>query len=146
MHLVVIDLIPALLSWEGRNRTSEPSVAVEAAAALEHLASHFALSGIVDAGNPAAELRQILDREHIGVYFESIGTTAEFGPELSARVIRRIAAALRLTSRDLILVTARLPAARAARAARVRTVVTTHDAFGTVDAAVESLLGGHLNP
>jgi hypothetical protein len=146
VHLVVIDLIPALLSWEGRDRSAEPSVAVDAIGALEHLSLHFGIAGVADAGHTSEALRVHLEREHLAVYFESVGTSAEFGPTVSPRVVRRMARGMRLGLRDLVLVTARPAIATGMKSARVRTVLTSHDEFGAVDEAVEALLGGRVSP
>lgn len=146
MRLVIIDLIPALLSWEGRDRGGEPTVAPDAVGAIEHLASHFSISGIVDAGRAPAEMRRHLERDHLDVYFESIGSSAEFGPVVSARVIRRLAASIKLTHRDLTVVTARPSLAAGLRAERFHTVMTSQAEFATVDTAVERALEGRFTP
>lgn len=146
MHLVVIDLIPALLSWEGRDRSSEPSVATDAVGALEHLSSHFGIAGVADAGHTSKSLRTHLEREHLAVYFESVGTSAEFGPTVSPRIVRRLARAIRLDVRELVVVTARPQIASGMKASRIRTVLTRHHEFGNVDEAVEALLSGRVSP
>jgi hypothetical protein len=146
VHIVVIDLIPALLTWEGRDRSGEPSAAPNAAAALEHLASHFEIAGIADAGHTASGLRRHLERDHLAIYFSSIGTTAEFGPSVSPRVVRRLVAALKLGLPNVVVVTARPDVAAAMTAARIRVVRTSHADFETADEAVEALLGGRVNP
>ncbi|HUG75560.1 MAG TPA: hypothetical protein VMM81_07825 [Acidimicrobiia bacterium] len=146
MHLVVIDLIPALLSWEGRDRSGEPSVAPGAADALEHLASHWAVTGVADAHRGSARLRAHLEREALDGYFESVGSSAEFGPLVSARVVRRLAAALKIRTRELVVVTARGAVAEDLRINRIRCVLTSHAEFGTVDNAVEAMLSGRVTP
>lgn len=146
MHLVVIDLVPALLSWEGTDPTGDPSIADDAAGALEHMASHFALTGIADAGHTGGRLHALLDREDLAGYFETIGSSAEFGPRVSPRVLRRLAAAIKTAPRDLVFVTARPRLGRDTAAARIRTVVTSHTEFGTVDAEVEALIAGRVSP
>lgn len=117
-----------------------------AAGALEHLASHFGLAAVADAGHTASGLRAHLERENLALYFESVASSAEFGPTVSPRVVRRLARAIRLGPRDFVVVTARPSIAAELRASRIRTVLTTHDEFGTVDAAVEALLGGRVSP
>jgi hypothetical protein len=146
MHLVVIDLVPALLSWEGRELAADPSIAGDAAGALEHMASHFALTGIADAGHTRERLHALLEREDLAGYFETIGSSAEFGPRVSPRVLRRFAAALKTTPRDLVFVTARPGLGGDIAAARIRTVVTSHAEFGTVDEEVEALIAGRVSP
>lgn len=146
MHLVVVDLIPALLSWEGRDRSGEPAVASGAADALEHLASHWAVTGISDAHRGSADLRVHLQREGLDGFFESVGSSAEFGPVVSARVVRRLCTALKIRTRDLVVVTARSSVAADMRVSRIRCVLTSHADFGTVDSAVEALLSGRVTP
>jgi hypothetical protein len=146
MHLVVIDLIPALLSWEGRDRSGEPLVATDAAGALEHLASHWAVTGVADAHHGSSHLRALLEREALDGYFESVGSAAEFGPLVSARVVRRLAAALKVRTRELVVVTARPSVAADMRINRIRCVLTSHAEFGSVDSAVEAMLSGRVTP
>jgi hypothetical protein len=146
VNLIVIDLIPALLSWEGRDRSQAPSTAPNAMAAIEHLASHFELTGIADAGHTGAGLRHHLERDHLALYFSSIGTSAPFGPSLSPRVLRRLTAAMKLRPSSAVVVTARPTVAADMTAARIRTVGTTHEEFEFVDEAVETLLSGRFSP
>lgn len=146
MHLVLIDLIPALLSWEGRRPGDEPAVAGNALAAVDHLYSHFRLAGIADAGPTGTELRTLLDAEDLGIYFESVRTSAEFGPTVSARVVRRVVAGLGAEPGKVVVVTARPRLAEALGRERIRSVLTSHEDFESVPEAVESLITDRANP
>ena len=146
MRLVVIDLIPALLSWEGRDRSTEPTMPPDAAHSLEHLYSRFRIAGIADADESSSVLRTHLERDDLAGLFESIATTAEFGPVVSPRVIRRVVAALGGPDNRTALVTGREHLVKTFRAARIPVVLTTHDSFAAVPDAVFDLLLGRVNP
>lgn len=145
-HLVVVDLIPALLSWEGRDLSSDPDVAPGAEPALEHLFAHYRLAAVADAGVSGANLRAVLHQEGLGGLFESVGTSADFGPAVSPRVLRRIASTVGVTADRLVLVTARDQLIDAMIAARIAVVHTTHDDFEHVPAAVIELIEGRVSP
>lgn len=146
MRLVVIDLIPALLSWEGRNRSSEPDLPQEAAHALEHLYARFRIAGIADARESSAVLRALLEREDLAVFFESIATSAEFGPVVSPRVVRRVLAALGGPDERTALVTAREHLVAPFGAARIPVILTTQEGFMGVPDAVAEVLDGRVSP
>lgn len=143
MRFVVIDVIPALLSWEGRDRSGEPSVAPEAEEAMAHLHAHHRLVAITDAGISRLELADALDQAGVGSFFDSITTTAGLGPALTPRVIRRL-----IHSHDdaPIVVTARPGLAAALSRSRFGVVLTTQQEFGAVPDAVASLAAGRVSP
>jgi len=144
LRLVVIDLIPALLSWEGRDRSGPPAVAPDAASALEELFARFRIAGVVDAASatPGSELREHLGRGEILDFFDMVGTTAEFGPELSPRVMRRILRALGGPDERTVLVTGRRHLVDAFARSRIPVLYTGFTDFAAVPEAVETLLGG----
>ena len=146
MRLVVIDLIPALLSWEGRDLSTEPSVVPGAEDTLEHLFSHYRLAAIADAGWSGADLRTILEDEGLGGLFESVGTSADFGPAVSPRVVRRLASTVGVPADLLVFVTAREPVAEAVSAAGIAVVHTTWETFEHVPEAVADLIGDRFSP
>jgi hypothetical protein len=146
VRLVVIDLIPALLSWEGRDRSSDPDVPPDAAHTLEHLYGWFRIVGIADAGESSTELRSHLEREDLAVFFESISTSAEFGPRVSPRVVRRVVAALGGPDDRTALVTSREHLVAAFGAARIPVVFTSQEEFAGVPDAVAALLDGRVSP
>lgn len=143
MRFVVIDVIPALLSWEGRDRSGPPTVAPDAAEAIPHLYAHYRLIGITDAGTASLELRAALEGENLGQFFDSIATTAGLGPEVSPRVIRRL---IRTTGDGPIVVTAREPLARSLSRNRIGVVLTNQEEFGAVPEAIASLIAGRVSP
>jgi FMN phosphatase YigB (HAD superfamily) len=146
VRLVVIDLIPALLSWEGRDRSSDPDVPPEAAHALDHVYSRFRIAGIADARESTADLRTHLEREDLAVYFDSVATCAEFGPAVSPRVVRRVVAAMGGPDDRTVFVTAREHLVASFGAARIPVVFTSQQDFAGVPIAVEELLDGRVNP
>jgi hypothetical protein len=146
VRLVVVDLIPALLSWEGRDRSSEPSMPPEVGDTIDHLYSHFRIAGIADAHESSAELRAHLQREDLAAYFESIATSAEFGPLVSPRVVRRVVASLGGPDDRTALVTAREHLLASFGAARIPVILTTQEDFAAVPDAVFDVLSGRVNP
>lgn len=143
MRIVVIDVIPALLSWEGRDRSADPLLAPDADEAIPHLHSHYRLIGITDAGISRLELTDALERTHLAGYFDSITTTAGLGPTLTPRVVRRL---IHADGDGPIVVTAREALARSLSRSRVGVVATTHATFGAVPEAVASLIAGRVSP
>ena len=145
MTIVAIDLIPALLSWEGRDRSGPPELAPDAVEAVTHLYSHYRLVGIADAGVAAATLIGPLDDVRLAELFERLGTTAGYGPQVNARVIRRITSHARSTH-DVVFVTARESVARTMGRSRMGVVLTTWADFGGVPEAVANVLAGRVSP
>lgn len=146
MRLVVIDLIPALLSWEGRDRSSDPALPEDAAHILEHVYSRFRIVGIADAEESSSTLRAHLEREDLAPLFEAISTTAEFGPAVSPRVVRRVVAALGGPDNRTALVTARESLVAPFRGERIPVILTTQHEFAMVPDAVFDALEGRVNP
>lgn len=145
MHLVLIDLIPALLSWEGRDRSGDPDVAPGAVHALGHLYDRFQMIGIADAGITTATLRTHLEREGLFVYFDAVTTTAAHGPDVGTRTVRRLAGAAAPGERPIV-VTGRTAVAEAMRRGRIAVVVTRHEDFEGVPDAVFEIADGRVNP
>jgi len=146
VRLVVVDLIPALLSWEGRDRSAEPLVPDEAVHALEHVYSRFRIAGIADARESSAELRAHLERIDLAVFFESIATSAEFGPVVTPRVVRRVVAAMGGPDERTALVTAREHLVGPFGAARIPVILTNQQDFAGVPEAVFEVLDGRVSP
>ena len=94
MRFVIIDLIPALLQWEGRDSfdlaTSRPS----ARELVATLFPDFRLAGITDGDHPASVVHEALERLDLAAFFESTGTSSVFGPKVTPRVVRRVARAI----------------------------------------------------
>lgn len=146
MTLIVIDLVPALLSWEGRD-ASDATAAPEAYDVLDDLYAAFRLAAITDGDRPASLVRAVLEGLGLAEFFESLGTSAGFGPAVTPRVIRRLASGFGGAPDDVVVVTARAPLAEALRAARVGVVLTGGPGdFVSVPGAVAELVEGPLSP
>jgi len=149
MRLVVIDLIPALLSWEGRDRFQEPVVAPEAATTLGELFVRYRLAGVVDAAAEitGSELRDHLVRDDLAEFFDMVGTTAEFGPSVSPRVVRRLVRVLGSPDQRTLVVTGRRSLVDQFTRSRIPVVFSTMAEFHAVPDAVDAWLGGgRINP
>ncbi len=144
MRLALVDLIPALLTWEGRGSSGPIDIAAGADEAL-HAMVHmgYRIEGITDSGYSALELQTILDTNGAGEWFERIGTSAMFGPQLNPRVVRRIAASASVRPADCVVITARSDVADAMRRSGISVVLTGGpDEFWAVPQALEELRGG----
>lgn len=143
LQLIVIDLIPALLSWEG----SEPSVPEGSEAVLEELYARCPLAGVTDADRPAAGIRDLLEELRVGEFFDSVGTSADFGPTLTARVVRRIVRSLGAHPDEVAVVTARQGLAEQLSRNRFAVVlVEGRDGFLGVPEAIDAIEDGHVIP
>ncbi|MDX1690758.1 MAG: hypothetical protein R3290_07025 [Acidimicrobiia bacterium] len=107
MRLVLIDLVPALLSWEGRDAFGEADVAPDADPTLQTLYDHYRLEAVADSTIPGPVLRDLLATFGLADWFERVGSTAVFGPTLTPRVVRKLAAAAGVTPDRVATVTAR---------------------------------------
>ena len=145
MQLVIIDLVPALLSWEGRDSSGSPEAAADALGAIGDLFTHFRLTAVTDGDWTGAQVREALERLDLAPYFESVGTSAGFGPTVTPRVIRRIAAALRSTG-NAIVVTGRPGLATGLGRIGIPAVLVDHYGLATVPDKVYKLAGGMFNP
>lgn len=145
MHLVLVDLVPALLSWEGRDLSEEPDVAPEAAHALGHLFDAFEMIGIADARTTSAFLRRHLEAADLATYFDIVVTSAEHGPVLTARAIRRIIRTAAPKEKGII-VTARPGLAADLRRSRIAVALTTHQDFESVIDTVFDIADGRAEP
>jgi FMN phosphatase YigB (HAD superfamily) len=144
--LIVLDLVPALLTWEGRD-TYEGRVAPEAREVLEDLYAGFRLAAVADGDRPASRVRETLEALGLADLFESITTSAGFGPAVTPRVVRRLAAGLGVPSDEVIVVTARKALAEGLDTSRMSVILTGGpEDFPTVPEAVAELVEGPLNP
>ena len=144
MHLVLIDLYPALLPWEGRDAPGPPEARPGALAAIDDLYNDFRLAGLADGLRPASQIREDLERLDLGLYFDNVGTSSVFGPEVTPRVVRRVAAALGAAGRTIV-VTARPPLAAGLRRAGIP-VVTADGPLDELPGAVRRMASGRVNP
>ncbi len=145
MRLVVIDLIPALLSREGRDSSSGFEVAPDGPDAVAHLYAHYRLIGVADAGVSSLVIGRALEDARISGFFDSIGTSVGFGPAINPRVIRRITRVSR-SNEPVVFVTGREHLARTMSRSRVGVVLTNREEFGGVPEAVASLISGRVSP
>ncbi len=113
--------------------------------AVTHLYSHYRLMGVADAGITASALFNPLDDAHLAELFESLGTTAGYGPQVNARVVRRITAHARVPQ-SVVLVTGREHLARTISRSRLGVVFTAWANFGGVPEAVATVLAGSVSP
>lgn len=117
-RLVIIDLIPALLQ-EGRDALEVRDGATDM---LERLFSRHRLAAITDAGDHG-DMRKLLDDVELDGWFESIGTTVEFGPVISPTVVRRLCSTIGVTPDRAAVVTARPEVGERLRRGGIRTLV-----------------------
>ena len=144
MQLILIDLVPALLRWEGRDASGPPEARDGAVDMVDELFSDFRLAGIADADHPAAELREALERHDLGLYFDNVGTSSVLGPNVTPRVVRRIAAALGEPG-GTILVTARPGLAAVLQRSGIA-VVRADGPLAEVPDAVRRMASGRVSP
>lgn len=86
MRLIIIDLVPAVLEWKDGDTEISPG----AAATLEQLYPRFRIAGVTDADRPGSEIRRQLEEAGLAGYFETVSTSADFGPTVSPQVVIRI--------------------------------------------------------
>ena len=143
MQFVVIDTIPALLSGD-RNDPTVPDGALEV---LEHVAMRYRLGAIADAGNTISGLRRSLEAHHLDRYFESIGTSAGFGPEVSPRVLRRMVTTARIPIDQVVVVTGRRHLAEQLRRNRFSVILTEGPSgFAGIPTALDAIETGRITP
>ncbi|HSG79470.1 MAG TPA: hypothetical protein VLD62_07825 [Acidimicrobiia bacterium] len=142
MRLVVIDLIPALLSWEGRDASD---VAADADTTLQDLYdAGYRLEGVADSERSGSDLRDVLAAHGLAEWFERVASSAEFGPLVTPRVIRRIATSAGVSISDVAVVTAREPLAKRLQKDRIAVVLTGGpEEFWAVPEALADLGAGH---
>ena len=147
MHLVLLDLVPLLLSWEGSAPGDAPSVPAAAGEMLEQVFPDFRIAGLSDGDHTGLDLRRALEDAELDGYFDFIGTSAEFGPEVSPRVMRRLARALGFPAEQVVVVTARRELADALQQASLAVVhVEGAEGVAAIPQALEALYSGYFNP
>jgi len=145
MQLVIIDLVPALLSWEGRDSSGTPEASAGALTMIEDLFTHYRLAAMTDGDWTGLQVREALERLDLAPYFESVGTSAGFGPAVTPRVVRRIAAALRSTGNSIV-VTGRPELAGDLGRIGIPAVLVDHHGLATVPDQIYRLTGGRPSP
>ncbi|MCJ7726383.1 MAG: hypothetical protein MUP76_08375 [Acidimicrobiia bacterium] len=144
MHYVLIDLVPALLTWEGRDSVAQPEAREGALQMVDDLYNDFRLAAVADGDRPASAVREALERLDMAVFFDSIGTSSVFGPTVTPRVVRRITSAIGGAGHSIV-VTARTGLADALHHAGIPVVSAGGD-VGEVGKAVRRLAYGRVNP
>ncbi len=147
MHLVFLDLVPLLLSWEGRSPLEPPDIPPGAAEMLEAVFADFRIAGIGDGAYTGLGLRHALEDTELDPFFDFIGTSAEFGPTISPRVVRRLARLLGFDADQVVVVTARPGVAEALRRARLAVVhVEGPEGVAVIPEALDALFSGYFSP
>ncbi len=143
MRFLIIDLVPALLSWRGEE--DDPDVAEGAVETLEQLHTQFRLAGITDGDRPGSVIRSALRQAGIGDFFDTVGTSADFGPSVSPQVIQRIATTVGAASTSIVVVTARHRLADALGRRAIATVLLGPAGFAGLPDQLR-MGAGPLNP
>lgn len=146
MHLVLFDLFPLLLSMEagGPSASGPPAVAAEM---LEQVFPDFRVAGISDGDHTGVDLRRALEDAELDGFFDYIGTTAEFGPRITPRVIRRLARLLGFPLDQIVLITARADIADELQEAGLAVVhVEGPGGLEAIPEALEALITGYFSP
>ena len=147
MHLVLLDLVPLLLSWEGSAPGDAPAVPAAAGEMLEQVFPDFRIAGISDGDHTGLDLRRALEDAELDGYFDFIGTSAEFGPEVSPRVVRRLTRVLGFPAEQVVLVTARRGLADALQQSGLAVVhVEGAEGIAAIPQALEALYSGYFSP
>ncbi|MFH1330971.1 MAG: HAD family hydrolase [Actinomycetota bacterium] len=142
-----LDLVPLLLSWEGCSPHEAPAVPSGAAEMLEQVFANFRIAGIGDGAHTGLGLRRALEDTELDAFFDFIGTSAEFGPTVSPRVVRRLARLLGFDADQVVVITGRPDLAEALRRARLAVVhVEGPEGVAVIPEALEALYSGYLSP
>lgn len=144
MRFVMIDLVPALLRWEGRDPFDPPEAREGALGLVDDLYADFGLAAVTDGDRPASAVRDAMEQLDLAAYFESIGTSAVFGPVVTPRVIRRITAAIGGAGQSIV-VTGRPSLADALHRSGIPAVPTGDD-LASVAGEVRRMAYGRVSP
>jgi FMN phosphatase YigB (HAD superfamily) len=147
MQLVILDLVPLLLSWEKSAPGEGPAVPASAGEMLEAVFPDFRIAGLGDGNHTGLDLRRALEDAELDGFFDFVGTSAEFGPVVSPRVVRRLARVLGFPAEQVVLVTARAELAGVLQAAGLAVVqVEGEEGVAAIPQALESLYSGYFSP
>jgi FMN phosphatase YigB (HAD superfamily) len=147
VHLVLLDLVPLLLSWERSAPGEAPAVPAAAGEMLEQVFPDFRIAGISDGDLTGLDLRRALEDAELDGYFDFIGTSAEFGPVVSPRVVRRLGRVLGFPPEQMLVVTARRELAGALQQAGLAVVhVEGAEGVAAIPQALEALYSGYFSP
>lgn len=147
MHLVLLDLIPMLLSWDPSGPGEASAVPASAADMLAQVFPDYRVAGISDGNLTGLDLRRALEDAALDGYFDFIGTSAEFGPEVSPRVVRRLARVLGFTLEQVVVITARAQLADSLQRSGLAVIhVEGEEGVGAIPQALEALYSGRFSP
>jgi len=147
VQLVLLDLVPLLLSWEGRTPGESPGVPASAGEMLEAVFPDFRIAGLGDGDRTGLDLRRALEDAELDGFFDFVGTSAEFGPVVSPRVVRRLARALGFSPEQVVVVTARAELAVALQANGLAVVhVEGEEGVAAIPQALDALSSGYFSP
>ena len=114
---------------------------------LEQVFTDFRIAGIGDGAYTGLGLRRALEDTELDAFFDFIGTSAEFGPTVSPRVVRRLARLLGFEADQVVVVTARSDLAEVLRRARLAVVhVEGPEGVAVIPEALEALYSGYFSP
>jgi FMN phosphatase YigB (HAD superfamily) len=144
---VLLDLVPLLLSWEGPPPGESPGVPASAGEMLEAVFPDFRIAGLGDGDRTGLDLRRALEDAELDGFFDFVGTSAEFGPVVSPRVVRRLARALGFSPEQVVVVTARAELADALQANGLAVVhVEGEEGVAAIPQALDALYSGYFSP
>jgi FMN phosphatase YigB (HAD superfamily) len=147
VQLVLLDLVPLLLSWEGHSPGESPGVPASAGEMLEAVFPDFRIAGLGDGDHTGLDLRRALEDAELDGFFDFVGTSAEFGPVVSPRVVRRLARALGFSPEQVVVVTARAELADALQANGLAVVhVEGEEGVAAIPQALDALYSGYFSP
>ncbi|HUU61308.1 MAG TPA: hypothetical protein VMX37_02865 [Acidimicrobiia bacterium] len=147
MQLVILDLVPLLLSWEKSTPGESPAVPASAGEMLEAVFPDFRIAGLGDGNHTGLDLRRALEDAELDAFFDFVGTSAEFGPVVSPRVVRRLARVLGFPAEQVVVVTARAELAGTLQAAGLAVVqVEGEEGVAAIPQALEALYSGYFSP
>jgi len=147
VQLVLLDLVPLLLSWEKSASGEGPTVPASAGEMLEAVFPDFRIAGLGDGDHTGLDLRRALEDAELDGFFDFVGTSAEFGPVVSPRVVRRLARVLGFPAEQVVVVTARTELADALQAAGLAVIhVEGDEGVAAIPQALEALYSGYFSP
>jgi len=147
VHLVLLDLIPLLLSWDASDPGEPATVPATAADMLAEVFADFGIAGISDGSLTGLDLRRALEDAELDGFFDFVGTSAEFGPEVSPRVVRRLARMLGFPLDQVVVVTARAELAHTLQQSGLAVIhVEGEEGVSAVPQALAALYSGYFSP
>ncbi|HSQ38418.1 MAG TPA: hypothetical protein VLS92_11055 [Acidimicrobiia bacterium] len=107
----------------------------------------FRIAGLGDGDHTGLDLRRALEDAELDGFFDFVGTSAEFGPVVSPRVVRRLARVLGFPAEQVVVVTARTELADALQAAGLAVIhVEGDEGVAAIPQALEALYSGYFSP